>query len=78
MDGFILDKGFQVYLTDYSLGKKFLNYSNLNFCFFKPGAKIYKNSNFRNKLISNGKKRLKKLYSQSRKKDKLNKIIYNM
>ena len=46
MDGFILDKGFQVYLTDYSLGKKFLNYSNLNFCFFKPGAKIYKNSNF--------------------------------
>ena len=40
--------------------------------------KIYKNSNFRNKLISNGKKRLKKLYSQSRKKDKLNKIIYNL
>lgn len=45
-NGFIFDKGFQVYLTEYSLGKLFLNYSDLKLCAFEPGAKIYKNSTF--------------------------------
>ena len=45
-NGFIFDKGFQVYLTEYSLGKLFLNYSDLELCAFEPGAKIYKNSTF--------------------------------
>ena len=44
--GFIFDHGFQVYNTAYNYGCEVLDYENLKFCSFKPGAKIYLNSKF--------------------------------
>lgn len=41
--GFLMDRGFQVYLTAYDEGKKLLDYDLLDFQRFDPGALILKN-----------------------------------
>lgn len=40
VEGFLLDRGFQVLLTAYPETKKFLNYEDLKLCSFDPGALI--------------------------------------
>ncbi|RYU93565.1 NAD(P)/FAD-dependent oxidoreductase [Emticicia agri] len=40
VDGFRLDRGFQVLLTNYAEARKILNYSNLDLKYFEPGALI--------------------------------------
>ena len=40
MNGFRLDRGFQVYLDSYPEGQRFLNYSSLEFGAFEPGALV--------------------------------------
>lgn len=40
VDGFQLDRGFQVYLTAYPEGRRFLDLPALNLCAFEPGAMI--------------------------------------
>lgn len=40
VDGFLLDRGFQVLLTAYPEAKRFLNYEALELCKFDPGALI--------------------------------------
>lgn len=40
VDGFRLDRGFQVYLDSYPEGQRFLNYSLLEFGAFEPGALV--------------------------------------
>ncbi|MBC7745698.1 MAG: FAD-dependent oxidoreductase [Flavobacterium sp.] len=40
VDGFLLDRGFQVLLTAYPETKRFLNYKTLELCRFDPGALI--------------------------------------
>lgn len=40
-DGWPLDRGFQVLLTDYPLTKKYLNYEDLDLQYFKPGAQVF-------------------------------------
>lgn len=42
VDGFILDRGFQVYLTAYPEGKKYLDFKKLRLCPFIPGAMLLK------------------------------------
>ncbi len=46
IDGFLLDRGFQIYLTAYPEGKEILDYRSLNFKKFFPGAVIRKNNKF--------------------------------
>ncbi|MFN8552159.1 MAG: NAD(P)/FAD-dependent oxidoreductase [Candidatus Obscuribacterales bacterium] len=41
-ENFILDRGFQVYLTAYPEGRKILDYSKLSFHAFYPGALVYR------------------------------------
>jgi phytoene dehydrogenase-like protein len=40
VDGFLLDRGFQVMLAAYPEAKRLLNYSALNLCSFDPGALV--------------------------------------
>ncbi len=40
-DGFIFDRGFAVYLTDYPMGKRFLDLPSLNLHPFEPAARIW-------------------------------------
>ena len=40
VDGFLLDRGFQIFLTAYPEAKHFLDYRKLDFCSFDPGAII--------------------------------------
>jgi len=40
INGFTLDKGFQVFLTAYPEAKAFLNYNTLNLNYFEPGAML--------------------------------------
>jgi phytoene dehydrogenase-like protein len=40
LDGFLLDRGFQVLLTAYPEAKRFLDYDALKLCRFDPGALI--------------------------------------
>jgi len=40
LNGFQLDRGFQVFLTAYPETKRFLNYDELDLCYFDPGALI--------------------------------------
>ena len=40
IDGFQVDRGFQVYLDSYAEGQRFLNYASLNFGAFEPGALV--------------------------------------
>ena len=40
VDGFLLDRGFQILLTNYPEAKKILNYNNLDLKFFGSGAMI--------------------------------------
>jgi len=40
VDGFLLDRGFQVFLTAYPEAKRFLDYEALELCKFDPGALI--------------------------------------
>lgn len=40
VDGFLLDRGFQVFLTAYPEAKRFLDYKKLHLCKFDPGALI--------------------------------------
>ena len=40
MDGFQIDRGFQVYLDSYAEGQRFLDYPSLNFGAFEPGALV--------------------------------------
>jgi phytoene dehydrogenase-like protein len=40
VNGFQIDRGFQVYLDSYAEGKKFLDYPSLNFGAFEPGALV--------------------------------------
>lgn len=46
VDGFLLDRGFQVYLTAYPEGERILNYEALNFQRFTPGAMVRFNGKF--------------------------------
>lgn len=41
VDGFLLDRGFQVLLTDYAEVQRYLDLSRLNLRYFQPGAAIY-------------------------------------
>lgn len=43
VDGFLLDQGFQVYLTEYPEGKMLLDYDDLNLKPFYSGAVCYRN-----------------------------------
>jgi len=40
LDGFLLDRGFQVLLTAYPEAKRLLDYDELDLCYFDPGALI--------------------------------------
>lgn len=40
VDGFLLDRGFQVFLTSYPTAKEWLNYDALQLCPFEPGSLI--------------------------------------
>ena len=40
VDGFLLDRGFQVFLTAYPAAASVLDYGELNLCRFEPGALI--------------------------------------
>ncbi len=44
-DGFMLDRGFQVLLTEYPEAKRYLDYSQLNLKLFAPGSIILKPGN---------------------------------
>ena len=46
VDGFQLDRGFQVYLTAYPEGERLLDYKKLQFGRFSPGAMVRLNGNF--------------------------------
>ena len=46
VEGYLLDRGFQIYLTAYPEGKKILDYQALNFKRFFPGAVIRLNGKF--------------------------------
>lgn len=45
-EGFLLDRGFQIYLTAYPEGLRLLNYEALDFQAFKPGAVIRRAGDF--------------------------------
>ena len=40
VDGFLLDRGFQVFLTNYPEAKKILNYNNLDLKYFESGSLV--------------------------------------
>jgi protoporphyrinogen oxidase len=40
IEGFQIDRGFQVYLDSYAEGQRFLDYASLNFGAFEPGALV--------------------------------------
>ena len=44
LDGYQLDQGFQVLLTEYPAAKKYLDYKALNLQYIRPGASIFKSS----------------------------------
>lgn len=46
VDGFLLDRGFQVLLTSYPEARRELDYHELDLCEFKPGAIIRRNERF--------------------------------
>lgn len=46
VEGFLLDRGFQVLLTAYPEAKRLLDYDALNLCSFLPGAKVRVNQRF--------------------------------
>ncbi|MCX6613693.1 MAG: NAD(P)/FAD-dependent oxidoreductase [Acidobacteria bacterium] len=46
LDGFQLDRGFQVYLTAYPEGERLLNYKELHFGRFSPGAMVQLDGSF--------------------------------
>ncbi|WJX52584.1 hypothetical protein P8452_38681 [Trifolium repens] len=46
VDGFLLDRGFQIFITAYPEAQKLLNYQSLNLQKFYSGAKIYYNGQF--------------------------------
>ena len=41
LDGFLLDRGFQVFLTAYPTAKAVLDYPALDLCPFEPGAQVF-------------------------------------
>ena len=43
VNGFQVDRGFQVYLDSYAEGQRFLDYPSLNFGAFEPGALVARN-----------------------------------
>ncbi|GKB72851.1 15-cis-phytoene desaturase, chloroplastic/chromoplastic [Tanacetum coccineum] len=48
LDGFLLDRGFQIFITGYPEARKLLNYNTLNLKKFYSGAKVYYNGQFYN------------------------------
>jgi protoporphyrinogen oxidase len=46
VDGFLLDRGFQIFITAYPEAQKLLHYPSLNLCNFYSGARVYYNSQF--------------------------------
>ncbi|PWA77901.1 FAD/NAD(P)-binding oxidoreductase family protein [Artemisia annua] len=48
LDGFLLDRGFQIFITGYPEARKILNYDTLNLQRFYSGAKVYYNGEFYN------------------------------
>lgn len=44
VDGFLLDHGFQVLLTEYREAKHYLDYEALSLTHFRPGAVVYRNN----------------------------------
>ena len=40
-DGFIMDRGFAVFIEEYPFAKKLLDYADLELCKFEPGALVY-------------------------------------
>lgn len=46
VDGFLLDRGFQVFLTAYPEAKSLLDYEKLQLCEFEPGALIWFDGKF--------------------------------
>ncbi|KAK8564177.1 hypothetical protein V6N13_005605 [Hibiscus sabdariffa] len=46
VDGFLLDRGFQIFITAYPEAQRLLNYSDLNLQKFYSGAKVYYDGEF--------------------------------
>ncbi|KAK9715815.1 hypothetical protein RND81_06G191400 [Saponaria officinalis] len=46
VDGFLLDRGFQIFITSYPEPRKLLDYSSLNLKKFFSGARVYYNNDF--------------------------------
>lgn len=46
VDGFLLDRGFQVFFEAYPQGRRYLDYDALNFQYFEPGALVRSNRKF--------------------------------
>lgn len=46
VEGFTLDRGFQVLLTSYPAVKNYLDLNKLNLQYFKPGAAVFKDNRF--------------------------------
>ena len=46
VDGFTLDRGFQILVSSYPLARRLLNYPALNFHAFEPGAEVRMNGRF--------------------------------
>eukprot|EP01018_Ginkgo_biloba_P038351 Gb_00521 [translate_table: standard] len=46
LEGFLLDRGFQIFITDYPEAKRVLNYESLNLQPFYSGALVYYNGDF--------------------------------
>ena len=42
VDGFLLDRGFQVYFTSYPVARRHLDHAKLDFRSFDPGAIVYR------------------------------------
>ncbi len=47
VDGFLLDRGFQVYLDAYPEAGRFLDFAALDLRLFEPGALVWKNGKLR-------------------------------
>jgi phytoene dehydrogenase-like protein len=46
VDGFLLDRGFQTFLTSYPEAQRLLDYESLQLCRFEPGAMVRANGRF--------------------------------
>jgi phytoene dehydrogenase-like protein len=63
VDGFLLDRGFQVLLTAYPEARRCLNFEALDLCEFEPGAIVHRNGRFH--TISDPIRRPRKILSSA-------------